>query len=86
VSEPTPRQVLYALVAAGFVGVTLVLIVGAAAAGLTPVWWSICSGAALLAVTAYLLLRWRRTATALGLAIGLLVVWVVGTLVIIPIG
>lgn len=84
-SEATPRQVLYALVAAGFVGVTLVLTVGAATAGLTPVWWSVTSGLALLAVSVYLLARWRRTVTALGLAIGLLVAWVVGTLVIIPI-
>ena len=85
-SEPTPRQVLYALVAAGFVALTLVLAVAAAAAGLTPVWWTVAAVAAIVVVTAYLVFRWRRTVPALGLAIGLLVVWVIGTLVIIPVG
>lgn len=79
-SEPTPRQVLYALVAAGFVIVVVVLTIGAAVAGLVPTWWSIALAVATLGVAIWIGLNWRRTGASLLLAIGLFVVWLVGTL------
>jgi len=79
-SEPTPRQVLYALVAAGFVIVVVVLTIGAAVAGLVPTWWSIALAVATSTVAIWIGLNWRRTGVSLLLAIGLFVVWLVGTL------
>ena len=83
-SEPTPRQVLYAFVAAGFVLVVAVLTVGAASAALVPSWWSLTMGVLIVATGIWIALRWRRTAVALALAIGLLVLWTVGTLLLRP--
>ena len=81
-SEPTPRQVLYALVAAGFLVVVGMLVVGAAVARLVPTWWTVTLACALVAAAIWTIFNWRRTAAALGLAIGLFVVWMVGTLVV----
>lgn len=81
-SEPTPRQVLYALVAAGFLLVVGVLTIGAATAGLVPTWWTIMLVVLLLIATGWMAFNWRRTGIALVLAIGLFVVWTVGTLVL----
>lgn len=79
---PTPRQVLYALVAGGFVVVVVILTIGAAASGLVPMWWS-ATLALLIAVTAsWIGTNWRRTAIVLALAIGLFIVWMVGTLLL----
>lgn len=79
---PTPRQVLYALVAGGFVVVVVILTIGAAASGLVPMWWS-ATLALLIAVTAsWIGANWRRTAIVLALAIGLFIVWMVGTLLL----
>jgi hypothetical protein len=83
-SEPTPRQVLYALVAAGFLVVVAILTIGAAAAGLVPIWWTTSLGAALVVAGLWIALRWRRTSAVLMVAIGLFVVWTVGTLALAP--
>jgi hypothetical protein len=82
VSEPTPRQVLYALVAAGFLVVVAVLAASAAIAGLVPGWWSGLVGTAWIAAATVIAFRWRRTGLVLGLAIGLFVLWATGTLIV----
>jgi len=81
-SEPTPRQVLYALVAGGFVLVVAVLVIGGASAGIVPTWWS-ASLAFLVALgVTWMAQNWRRTAEVLSIGIGLFVVWMVGTLIL----
>ena len=80
--EPTPRQVLYALVAAGFVIVVVILTIGAAVAGLVPGWWTITFVVAIVVVAIWMAISWRRTGPVLAVAIGLLVIWTVGTLVL----
>jgi hypothetical protein len=82
VSEPSPRQVLYALVAGGFVVVVGVLISGAAVAGLVPMWWTIATAVLVISVAAWSAFNWRRTAVVLVLAIGLFLAWVIGTLIL----
>jgi hypothetical protein len=79
---PSERQVLYALVAAGFVVVVAVLVVGAAYAGLVPVWWSVVAGAATLVVGGLSVLRWRDTRFVLLASIMLFLAWTVGTLLV----
>ncbi len=81
-SEPSPRQVLYALVAGGFLLVVAVLVVGAAVAGLVPVWWSLLMATAAVTTSVWSALHWRRTAVVLLASIGLLVVWAAGTLIL----
>lgn len=83
VGEPTERQVLYALVAGGFIVVVAVLVAGAALAGLVPVWWSLASALGTLAVAGYSVARWRDTGRLLVISIALFVLWVVGTLLVI---
>jgi len=83
VSEPSPRQVLYALVSGGFVIVVAVLIGGAAVAGLVPLWWTLASAAAVVAIGAWSALNWRRTAPVLITAIGLFIAWAIGTLLLV---
>lgn len=81
-SETSPRQVLYALVAGGFVLVVVVLLIGAAAVGFAPVWWS-ATLAFMAGIAAIWMARnWRRTALTIGVAIGLFLVWMVGTLIV----
>lgn len=80
--EPTPRQVLYALVAGGFVLVVAVLTIGAAAAGIVPQWWSGLLALVIVAVTGWIASNWRRTAYVLALAIGLFLFWMIGTLAV----
>jgi hypothetical protein len=82
VSEPTPRQVLYALVAAGFMAVVAILIVGAAIVGLVPPWWSIVMGAGLALIGTWSGLNWRETAPVLLVSIGYFVIWMIGTLIL----
>ena len=82
-SEPSPRQVLYALVAGGFVVVVGVLISGAAVAGLAPMWWTIATAVVAISVAAWSAFNWRRTAIVLVLAIGLFLAWVIGTLILV---
>ncbi|MFZ0015136.1 MAG: hypothetical protein WAL25_13590 [Acidimicrobiia bacterium] len=81
-SEPTPRQVLYALVGAGFVLVVSILVVGAAVAGLVPAWWSGVMALLVIASGAWMARNWRRTGPVLIIAIGLFVVWTTGTLIL----
>ena len=82
-SEPaTPRQVLYALVAAGFLGVVGVLTIGAAAVGLVPTWWSAIMAFAIAIAGTYVGSNWRRTGPVLAIGVGLLVAWMVGTLIL----
>lgn len=82
-SEPTPRQVLYALVAGGFLVVVAVLVVGAAVAGLVPGWWTGVTGSAVVVAAAWSASNWRRTGAVLIISIGLLLVWTVGTLLLL---
>ncbi len=79
-SEPTPRQVLYALVSAGFLVVVAILVVGAV--GLVPTWWTVTMGLAVSGAGIWISLNWKRTAPVLAMAIGLFVVWLVGTLLL----
>lgn len=81
-SEPTPRQILYAIVAAGFLLVVLVLVIGGAVSGITPPWWNIVMGVAIAAAAVWTALRWRHTGPVLLLGIGLFLIWMIGTLVI----
>ena len=81
-SEPTPRQVLYAIVSGALLVVILVLIVGAASAGLVPAWWTALGGLALLLIAIWSVFHWRRTARLLMLSIGLLAVWFAVTIVV----
>jgi hypothetical protein len=81
-SQPTPRQVLYALVSGGFLVVVLVLVIGAAAAGLVPTWWTVTMLLATLGTGAWSAFNWRRTSRLLSVSIGLFVIWTVGTLVV----
>lgn len=82
-NTPTERQVLYALVAGGFIVVVAVLVAGAAVAGLVPVWWSLTSALGTLGVAAYSVARWRNTGSVLVATIVLFLIWVVGTLLVI---
>jgi hypothetical protein len=81
-TETTPRQLLYALVSAGFLVVTAVLILGASGAGLVPSWWTATAGAAWSMVVVWSVFRWRRTIPMLAVSIGLLIVWVIVTLLV----
>lgn len=80
--EPSPRQVLYALVSAGFLIVVAVLVVGGAAAGLVPFWWTASMAIVVVGAGIWTGLQWRRTGIALGLSIGLFLIWTVGTLIL----
>ncbi len=79
---PTERQVLYALVAGGFIVVVAVLVVGAAYAGLVPTWWSVMAGAATVLVGGLSAMRWRETRFVLLASILLFLTWTVVTLLV----
>ena len=81
-TEPTPRQVLYALVAGGFWAIVVVLVVGSAVAGLVPVWWTVTMATLTALGGVWSAINWRRTGPVLLLSIGLLVIWTVGTLLV----
>lgn len=81
-SEPTPRQILYALVSGGFLAVVLALVIGAAVAGLVPLWWTVVMASFLAISVAYAAVNWRRTAAVLLISIGAFIVWMVGTLIV----
>lgn len=80
--ETTPRQVLYAVVAGGFVLVVIVLTIGGAAAGVVPQWWSAALAVAIAAAGSWIGANWRRTGYVLAAAIGLFLVWMIGTLLL----
>jgi len=62
--------------------VVVILIIGAAAAGLVPTWWS-ATLALLVAIGGTWMARnWRRTGEVLSIAIGIFLVWLVGTLIL----
>ena len=82
-SEPTPRQVLYALVSGGFVVVVAILVIGAALVDLSPPWWTTAMAILLTVAALWMALNWRRTAPILTLGIGVFVMWVVGTLLVV---
>lgn len=81
-SEPTPRQVLYALVAGGFLLVVAVLVIGAAVAGLVPGWWTGVMAIGLFGFSIWGVVNWRRTWSLLLGSIGLFVLWTIGTLIV----
>lgn len=80
--ERSPRQILYALVSAGFLLVVLALTIGAAAAGLVPGWWTIAMLVAIAGSSTWGVLNWARTGPILVVTIGLFVLWTVGTLIL----
>lgn len=81
-SDTTPRQVLYALVAGGFMVVVVILIIGGAVAGIVPAWWSATLGIVIAGVGVWMTLNWRSTIPVLLAAIGVFVVWLVGTVIL----
>lgn len=81
-AEPTPRQILYALVAGGFVVVVVILTIGAAAAGLVPTWWSGLLALAIALGAVWIAQNWRQTGAVLAVAMGLFLAWLVGTLIL----
>lgn len=81
-SETSPRQVLYALVAGGFVVVVIVLTVAAQASGLVPTWWSAVLAFLIAIGGTWMAQNWRRTGEVLGISIGIFLVWLVGTLMV----
>lgn len=81
-NPPTERQVLYALVAGGFIVVVAVLVFGAAYAGLVPTWWSVTAGAATVLVGGLSASRWRDTRFVLLASIVLFLTWTVVTLLV----
>jgi LPXTG-motif cell wall-anchored protein len=81
-SETTPRQVLYALVSVGFVLMVIVLAAGGAISGLTPTWWSVVLGLLVLTGGGWMVFNWKRTGPVLLIAIGLFLIWMIGTLVV----
>lgn len=80
--EPTPRQVLYGLVSGAFIVVVAILTIGGASAGLVPTWWSGVLALAIALSGTWIAANWRRTAEVLLTAIGLFLVWLVGTLIL----
>jgi hypothetical protein len=81
-SEPTPRQVLYALVAGGFLFVVAVLAAGGAVSGIAPTWWTVVLSVLVLLSGVWTAFNWRRTGAVLLIAIGLFLVWMIGTLAV----
>ena len=81
-TEPSERQVLYALVGLGFHLIVAVLIIGAELAGLVPRWWTMAMAGAWVAVAVLVGPRWRRTGRVLGSTILLFLGWTVGTLML----
>ncbi len=71
---------LYALVAAGFGIVVVILAAAALVYGIGPRWWSWTILGVTLAISAAGAMRWRRTGFVLGWSVGLFVVWTIGVL------
>ncbi|HEY6628863.1 MAG TPA: hypothetical protein VI193_07765 [Acidimicrobiia bacterium] len=82
-TEPTPRQVLYGLVAGGFFVVVLALIVGAGVTGVVPLPWILTMGALWLILAVWSAFNWRQTARVLLFSIGLFLFWAVATVLIV---
>jgi hypothetical protein len=80
--ETSPRQVLYGLVAAGFVLVVIILTIAGASAGLVPTWWSATLAFVIAIAGTWMAQNWRHTGSTLLIAIGILLFWMVGTLLL----
>lgn len=80
--DPTPRQVLYALVGGGFLSIVGLLTVGGAVARFVPIWWTAIMTLLVLGAGVWTVVRWRDTSRVLMISIGLLVLWMVGTLLL----
>lgn len=79
-TEPTERQVLYAIVAGAWFAVVAVLAVVAGYVGLSPTAWSVAFGIGWFAAAIVATRHWRRTGRLLMLSLGVFVVWAAGTL------
>jgi len=82
VTEPTPRQVLYALVAGGFFVVVLALIVGAGVTGVVQISWTAAMAVLWLILATWSAFNWRQTGRVLLFSIGLFLFWAVVTVLI----
>lgn len=80
-AEPSPRQLLYAMVAAGFHVVVGVLVIGSAP--LAPPWWTTTMVLLWIVIAGTLALRWRRTVLALSVSLGGFIAWTVGAAVLL---
>lgn len=79
-TQPTDRQVLYALVAGGWLVVVAVLAAVAAAVGVSPVAWTVGFAFVWVVAVASAVREWRRTGRLLLISVVVFVVWAVGTL------
>lgn len=79
-SEPTERQVLYALVAAAWLVVVGVLAVVAAVVGLSPLAWTAAFAFVWFVAAGIGVYQWRKTSRLLALSLLVFVVWAAGTL------
>lgn len=79
---PSERQVLYALVAGGFIAVVAVLVVAAAYSGLAPAWWTVVTASATVLTALLATARWRDTRMVMLTSITLFLIWTIGTLLI----
>ncbi len=79
-NAPSERQVLYALVSAGFLLVVGVLTTVAWSTGLSPQWWSLTMAVLWVIATGYSALQWRQTGRILMVSILSFLIWTVGTL------
>lgn len=79
-TQPTERQVLYALVAGAWFVVVAVLATVAAAVGVSPVGWTVIFACGWVAAAVAGALQWRRTGRLLALSLLVFVVWAAGTL------
>ncbi len=81
-TEPTPRQVLYGLVSAGFFVVVLALIIGAGVTGVIPLQWTLTMAVIWLILALWSAFNWTQTARVLLISIGLFLFWAVTTVLI----
>lgn len=79
-AEPTERQVLYALVAGGWLVVVAVLAGVAAAVGVSPTEWSVVFALVWTVAVIQAVRVWRRTGRLLLISVGVFVIWLAGTL------
>lgn len=82
-TEPTPRQVLYALVAGGFFIVVLALIVGTGLIGVVSISWTLTMAALWLILALWSAFNWKQTFRVLLFSIGLFLFWGVATVLIV---
>jgi len=83
VNEPTPRQVLYGLVAGSFLMVVLALMIGAGITGVVSVSWTAAMAVVWLSLAVWSVRNWRRTIPVLLMAMGLFLFWAVATLLLV---